>query len=283
MKRRRVLLHYHYFKNAGSTIEWILEKNFAQAHASLHEDTARGTVVNSEIMEFLLARPQVVSLTSHHIRLPAPSDERFRFIEICCLRHPMDRLLSIYHHYRRETSFNDLAVLQSQTLNLREFLEWFHESQPFNTINPQTNLMSNSGNFFFPPTRRDWQRAVTRTREVKMLGVVERFDDSLIAAEYFLRPMFPKLDLSYIVQNVNPTRMSSLAKRLDEMRYQCGPTLYSRLEEANRFDAELAAIAEDELDRRLQFVPHLSARREVFQSRCLKLQASSSQSEQKAA
>ena len=273
MKRRFVFLHYHLFKNAGTTIDWILQRNFRHAFASLHEVTSTGVIVNEEILSFLAENPYVEALTSHHIRLPPPRHEHFRCIEICFLRHPLDRLQSIYYYYRRLADTADPNVAQAHRLGLPDFLVWFCETQPFLAINPQTAYLGNGGAFFFPPSPKHLERAVSCLEEIRFLGVVERFDDSLLVAEYFLRTMFPNLDLSYLPQQVNPHRPVSLEARVEELEKACGPALFADLKRANELDVELVAAAERELDRRLQFIPNLAARREEFRLRCQRLAA----------
>ena len=101
-------------------------------------------------------------------------------------------------------------------------------------------------------------------QELAVVGLVERFDDSMVTAEHFLQPSFPDLDLSYVAQNVDPARRGTLAERLETMREECGPRLFAQLEQLNELDLQLVAATEVELDRRLQFVPDPSRQRDNF-------------------
>lgn len=73
---RYVIVHYHIFKNGGSTIESILEREFGSGFVSLHGPEAGSTLVDSDLAEFLLVEPGVMAISSHHLRYPKPSIPR---------------------------------------------------------------------------------------------------------------------------------------------------------------------------------------------------------------
>ena len=271
MKRRFILIHYHLFKNAGTTVDWILNRNFGDKLLTFHEEGETGVVANSELVQLAKQNPHAQAFTSHHFRLPAPKHERFRFLEVCFLRHPLDRLQSMYCHYRRMEDPVEAAAVKARQSSLPEFITWMCGAQPYSTVNAQTALLGNRGRYFFPPSPAHLRKAIVRMRNLAVLGVVERFDDSLIAAEHFLGRLFPNLDLSYLAQNVNPSRPATLVQQLEMMRDECGPTLYAKIEQLNALDLELVAAGEAELDRRVQFIPEFAAKRADFQARCAAL------------
>lgn len=267
MKRRFVLVNYHIFKNAGTTIEWILERNFGNALRVIDEPGERGVIPNSELLRMIRKEPHLQALSSHHFRLPAPKHERYRFLEICLVRHPLDRLQSIYHFYRRRQGVNEPVDLKAQQSSLPEFLTWLLENRPFEIINPQTCIMGNHGRYFFPPAPRHLDRAIACMQELAVTGIVERFDDTLLVAERFLTPVFPQLDLSYVPQNARPDRNTQLSDRLDEIRAECGARLFAELVKCSDLDMELFKATEAELDRRLQSVRNVDSRRANFDAR----------------
>ena len=52
---RFVLLHYHFFKNAGSTIEEILANSFFENYARFDTEDFDGAVSQQELVSFLTA------------------------------------------------------------------------------------------------------------------------------------------------------------------------------------------------------------------------------------
>ena len=98
---RFVLLHYHIFKNAGSTIEDILDHSFGDRFATLETPVEGGIVSNSDLIAFLDAHPHVCAFSSHQIRYPMPLAPGYLFFDICFLRDPLDRLRSFYDYFRQ--------------------------------------------------------------------------------------------------------------------------------------------------------------------------------------
>jgi hypothetical protein len=101
-------------------------------------------------------------------------------------------------------------------------------------------------------------------------GLVDMFSESLIAAEYFLRPAFPALRLDHTPQNVSePARAGSLAhERENRLVDLWGADLYADLVRLNQFDLELYQRARSEIRRRLFLVPGLDDRMVHFEARC---------------
>src|ERR1051326_2507920 len=96
---RCVLLHYHFFKNAGTTIEEILAHSFPY-FARLDNSDPDQPISNDELLDFLRRNPNVNALSSHHTHYPMPQARGFLFFDICVLRDPIERLRSMYDHFR---------------------------------------------------------------------------------------------------------------------------------------------------------------------------------------
>lgn len=46
------ILHFHSFKNGGSTFDWILKRNFGHKFAEFHGPTAQDTLLEADILPF---------------------------------------------------------------------------------------------------------------------------------------------------------------------------------------------------------------------------------------
>jgi hypothetical protein len=99
-------------------------------------------------------------------------------------------------------------------------------------------------------------------------GLVERFDESLVAAEYFLKPAFPRLRLDYRPQNVSRPLGASSLDRQEWLKHSWGSDLYATLVQLNQCDLELCSRAEREVTRRLNLVPSAEQRLAEFRRRC---------------
>jgi hypothetical protein len=265
---RFVIVHYHMMKNAGSTIVSILEREFDHGFYDLHRESASDAIGPAELADFLVSHPGVRAITSHHIRYPLPEVPSTVIFDCCLLRHPLDRLESLYTYLK---AINEDSVLGRLAVSggLPEFLKTLLDEHPHYLFNVQTNLLANGGRFTRPPDMEDLQRAIRVTQKCAIPGVVDRFDESLAVAEYFLKPAFPKLCLHYRPHNVSRSPATRLASRLSRLRAQCGTTLFRQLQRVNELDYRLYLAATRELDRRIALVPSFSTRLHDLRSRSL--------------
>lgn len=248
-----VVLHYHIYKNAGSTIDSILEREFGVFFAALHSNDANAIISNSELLSFLERQRTVLALTSHQIRYPKPVSEHFEFFDFCFIRHPLDRLFSQYGFLRKPSVDDPLAGL-ARTTDLAGFLGFLLDHHPEYACNAQTRLLLHQGDGS-AISSDDFHPIRELLGNISLLGVVDAFDESLMVAEYSLHPYFPRLRLHYCPQNVTNSREMPFSHRLDLIRSSCGERLYGRLVEANRFDMELWRQARLELRCRLDARP----------------------------
>ena len=274
---RHVMLHFHMFKNGGSTIEAILEREFRGRFATVHGSHASSALDEDDIASFITANQNISALSSHHLRYPLPSIRRTVLFDCCFLRHPLDRLQSVYSYLRAEPAelgAEDPILVLAQTVGPREFMLRLMDESPHFVSNAQTLLISNGGTFTRPMDETDLVRALKTFRRMAVPGLVQAFDESLVVAEHFLGPAFPRLRLHYVAQNVSrPAR--SLDRRLEELRRLWGADVYDELLRLNRLDLELCAFAEHEIQRRLALVPNSRERLMEFRERCscMQLQA----------
>jgi hypothetical protein len=272
---RHVMVHFHMFKNGGSTIEAILEREFRGRYATAHGSHASSSLDDQDIAAFLGTHPSVAALSSHHLRYPLPSIRRTVLFDCCFLRHPLDRLQSVYSYLRKEPpelGREDPILVLSQSMGPREFMVRLIEESPHFVSNAQTLLIATGGAFTRPLDDTDLSRAKEVLRQMALPGLVAMFDESLVAAEHFLGPAFPRLRLHYVAQNV--TRPS---RNLEELKMIWGNDIYQELTRLNCLDLELCRYAEDEIRRRFSLVPKSEERLMEFRARCsgLRMQVAS--------
>lgn len=270
---RHVIVHFHMFKNGGSTIEAILEREFGGRFATVHGSHASSALDDGDITSFIAAHPDVSALSSHHLRYPLPSIRRTVLFDCCFLRHPLDRLQSVYSYLRKEPvelGAQDPILVLAQSVGPREFMSRMIDESPHFVSNAQTLLIATGGAFTRPMDDTDLANAIDVLRRMAVPGLVHLFDESLVAAEHFLGPAFPRLRLHYTAQNVlRPLQHPE--QRLDELRTLWGADLYDELARLNRLDFELCRFAEIEIRRRFNLVPNRQSRLIEFKSRCAAL------------
>jgi hypothetical protein len=270
LRTRYVIVHYHLFKNGGSTIEYILERAFAGRFATLHGREPDATLDANDVVEFLAQHPGVAAISSHHLRYPKPVSRQKVFFDCCFLRDPLARLYSSYRHFRRSDS-DSVYDRWARTYGPREFAMRLIEEAPHLVSDVQVTQLANAGAFTRPADEGDLERASGVIREMAFPGLVEMFDESLVVAEYFLRPAFPGLRLEYVPQNVGQATPRVASESREHWEGVWGKDLCGRLLRMNEMDRELVLRARREVLRRWDKVPRAAERLADLRSRCARL------------
>ncbi len=268
---RWVIVHYHIFKNAGTTIEYTLRRAFGDRFATVHGPTPDSSLRQEDLVSFLTSHPDIVAVSSHHLNYPKPSVPGLIVFDLCFVRDPIQRLWSVYNYLCRVESFDELSAC-AKSMPVRQFFELMIEEHPQLVNDVQVSLIANGGAYTRPPAFTDLRAAVEVLRKISVLGLVDSFDESLVAAEYFLRPAFPRLQFQYVKQNVNPAMSpndgDTNVQPEEQLREQIGEVLYRRLEQLNQLDYQLVARTKQEVRRRFELTPRCEERLADFHSRC---------------
>lgn len=118
---RNVVIHYHIFKNAGSSIDKILLDNYGSAWAPFEGSTPTSLLSVRDLAEFVLSRPDIQAVSSHLARPPLP--RVVNAIPIVFLRDPIDRARSAYAHERRAPS-NVKSSEVAKNGSFRDYVNW---------------------------------------------------------------------------------------------------------------------------------------------------------------
>lgn len=262
---RLVVLHHHVFKNAGTTLDGALEREFGPRFATYDGPRPNHCLNRDEIAAFLARRPAIQALSSHQARPRSLPETGFRWLPILLVRHPLDRVRSIYAFERRQRGSSPGARMAKQ-LDLPGYVRWrMTQGQPNLLCDYHLGFLSVHREH--GPKRPDLDAAKAALEGMALTGTVERFDESVAVGEAVLRRWLPGLDLSCAPRNVTQGRRASLEERLDELREALGDTLYDELVARNQHDLELHRFANALLDRRLEESLDASAL-EDFRRRC---------------
>ncbi len=273
---RFAIVHYHIFKNGGSTISALLEREFKSQFVSLHGPCACSILRNDQVSEFFEENRQVAALTSHHLRYPKLQVPGVVVFDWCFLRHPLNRIASLYTYYRGIVTNDPLGAVARNNSG-RGFVRELIEYHPNIASNTQVNLLGQGGCFTRPPGSADLEAARAVLTEMAVPGVVECFDEGLIAAEYFLQPAFPSLNLHYVRMNQSRRRSTlgptnDAANDAEYWDHLWGADFSYQLTKLNQLDLSLHEAAMAEIRRRLRLVPNLAKRTAAFQQRCRALE-----------
>jgi len=251
---RCVLLHYHILKNGGMTIEAILDRSFGDRFAKIETGERDGHVSKTSLLSLLERNPDVRAVSSHQIRYPVPAIPGFLFFDLCFLRDPIDRIRSMYDYFRQKPSPGDPVSDFANELRMGDFVARLIQEMPWYINDAQVNLLAN-GIVNDCPAKQDLERATAKMMRCSFLGVLDRFPESLIAGQHFLRPVFPELDCAEPAVNVSGDLGSTLDDRLGKVRDACSTRVYSELLSLSVMDLELLDRARAEVERRYNLIP----------------------------
>jgi hypothetical protein len=245
---RPIVVHYHLFKNAGSSVDDALERAFGSQHGAIEGAKPWDVVSPLRLANYLIDHPHLRSISSHQARLPLPTVPGAKILPILFLRHPMDRFGSVYEYEKRQPADSiSPSVAIARNGDLRAFAEW--------TLSPEATSVTR--NFqcahvagidtdmrFASATEFHLKVALRRLQDLPVVGLVDRFDQSMQLFARLIHAHMPEFEAHYEVRNVSTNRSGTLAERTAAIAAQLGEVIYDRLCAANRLDMALYTWAQ---------------------------------------
>lgn len=260
-----LLIHYHIFKNAGTTVDWALAGNFGEGFARLDSDDRSGILRPEDLFEFVERHPKVRAISSHTLPPPKPDVAQFLFLDLILIRNPLDRLMSTYEFYRRTEFDNDPLSVMARRFKPAQFFSFLIESHPHLVNNGQVNYLNGGRRIC---RESDLKRAIRVIENCSVSGVTELFDVFMVTAEQTLQAHFGPLDFSYLAQNVTPGRAPDLNGRLERIKEECGTEAYERLRKLNRMDLDLFEVVTERAHHKFEGIPDHQRHMLNFKERC---------------
>lgn len=255
------LLHLHGFKCAGSTLIWSLERASGGKLTYMESPTANQRLPWQRVRSHLEEtgeRP--LAVTSHLITLPPGG----ALAQLCVafLRDPWKRILSAY---RFERDVN--KTLNGRSLN--DYVAKFCQGPLCNYQTSQISPQDLDVDQELHPGGRGWiprLELIDLQRQDLFLGLVERYDESIVALEYQLEQLGHPLDLAY-PRAMNTTVASGKPADLEAVDVD----LRQRFLAAAALDVQLHQQVGARLEQQLAAIPNLAERLLIFQERCQQL------------
>jgi hypothetical protein len=263
------IIHFHTFKNGGSTLDWILKRNFGNQFGEFHGPTAQDSLLEADILEYLDKFPEITALSSHHFRFPIHSIVGdFELLPVSLLRHPIDRIYSVYAHEQRVNTFDGGASVE-----FKEWLKLCINERPYTVRDVQTNLYADGGTYYEVPDIGTFKRACSFIDSLEYCGIVEKYDSSMVWLEEILSKYGFNFDGAYRRQNINPERMHSLQERVDDIKSGLGDPLYEQLLMNNLYDLDLYEYALQKMQIKTSMIVDLDEKISALQKRSLELRS----------
>ncbi|RJQ50273.1 MAG: hypothetical protein C4526_12310 [Nitrospiraceae bacterium] len=266
--KRTVIIHCHIFKNAGHTFDWSLKNNFGESFLD-HRDSEKMKRGAGYLGGFISESRNLKALSSHHIRFPLPDVPDVRLLPAIILRHPIDRLGSIYLYERKhEGQYTHDA--DSKKISLQEFmLQRISSERPGVISNFQTRFCLDRDPHAV--NEKEFKLALERVGKMPLLGLVDYYDESMVLFEETLRPYYPDIDLSYAGQNISLSGEKNLEQRIRAIFDVLGIETLDTLLAGNHWDLMLYLETKSILRKRIREMPDFTGKLNDFYRRCLSL------------
>lgn len=266
-----LVLHLHLFKNAGTTLDWSLGRFFGSAFCDHRDDQLmRGSP--EYLRRYLAGHSSLDALSSHWLPLPLDLRELpVRPLPLVMLRHPIERMASVYAFERRQ-EVDHPGTRRAREGSLQDYVAWrLKEGTGPVLKNYQSRMLS--GDYPGDGGRRQLERALENLQSFAGVGLVERFDESMVLFEATLREHFPAIDLSYRAQNVRDSGdRRSPAQRLAAVESALGELL-EPARAANELDLMLYEHVASSFCENLGRMPDLGKRLDSLHRRCRSLES----------
>jgi len=270
MSENVILLHCHIFKNGGSTIDSVLRENFGFRAIFRESSDCHKFLLSGEIIDIVESADcgEVASISSHRMGLPAPSHPSLTFIPLVMIREPLDRLGSMFSFYRRQRDETGHEYLLAKKTSFKEFVETLMGADLDSSF---TNLQCQFflGNYSFPkhPTEKTWATIAENLNTVPCVGVLDKFDESMILWEQNLRQFLPSIDLSYTKQNVSHERAQNLDERLEFILEELAEKLVAEFKKRNEFDYRMYNLVKNKIIEKIGDISGFSEKLLQFRKR----------------
>ena len=234
---RSVILHFHLFKNAGTSLDATLKENFKGEEWLTKEFSPQPEQNRTELTNWILANPHTKCFSSHTAILQELPIEDTIIIPIIFVRHPIDRIASVYNFERKQVSDSYGATLARNT-SMSGYIET-RLSQPHDRQcrNFHTNRFAT---LITDKHATELERAVKSLKQLPFVGLVDKFSSSIDRLERLLHENgFMNIKLTALQKNVSqPTITRTLSEKVNYIKVQIGDALFTRLIELNQDDLE---------------------------------------------
>lgn len=254
------LLHMHGFKCAGSTLIWSLERATDGNLIYLESDEPNLRLPWQRAKKHLSSLKQKpIAITSHLMTLP-PQDQ-LAIIKVALIRQPLARIISAYQ-FEMDTKGKQKGLT---------FDAYLHRYLRSNLSNYQTRHLS-------PQQEEDWNdrngwgarlELIDLDRPDLFVGIVERYDESMVTLEYILDQKNIPIDLSY--PHPKNTYHSRSKRRRHERHAEIGNLSNQLVLDATELDESLYKRAEERLNQYIDSIPDFKRKLRAFQERCMRL------------
>lgn len=235
--KRKVILHGHMFKNAGTSVDKLLLDNFGKAFVDHRDDVKMQHGRQSYLMDLLQKNKKIRALSSHHLPLPLEPVPDIDLLFIIMLRHPIVRVGSVYR-FEKIQKRDTPGAIAAKKYNFQDYIRWRLDVRPVvisnyfvqyctSTLKANTSLQDR------------YHSALNFTTHTAFTGIVEHFDSSMVFIKDKIETSGGKFMIKSVRENITDTRKEPLERKLSKLQTKLGDALYDELVSVNAYDIAL--------------------------------------------
>lgn len=269
MTNRNVIVHAHIFKNAGSSFDDTLLTNFGDDFIDHREDSLISNDKNF-LENYLKENNEVKAFSSHSVYHKPKDFDNVKIHSVYFLRNPIERIKSVYNFEKKQPTRDSSGAKMAKTLNFEEYVAWrMQDDVPATIRNLQTIFLAGDG----PHPRymeKKFALALENLDSTHLLGIVDRYDESMVVFEDYLKQFFSKIDLSYIRRNITDQNLTdSIEIKIEKITNELGTELVSIVNKKNTYDLELYRKSNQLLNEKIINILDFQHKLVHFKERCL--------------
>jgi hypothetical protein len=233
---RKLLIHYHLFKNAGTSVDAILSRNFRDSWINTEFPRQGQFDHQKAIRLFIQDNPRLAAISSHSLMLPVPGIEGVEIVPILFVRHPLDRMKSAYEFERKQHAKAVGARLAKEQdfagyIRTRLSIPDDRSCRDFQVSRLAPAMPTIEGS--------EQEKALAAADQLPFVGLVEEFASSVQRLQQLVQPMFPEFRGFDLRANATPARRDRLEERLEEIRDELGSECFDTAMDCNQGDMAL--------------------------------------------
>lgn len=258
---RSVIVHYHLFKNAGTSIERLLKQSLKSNWASWDKPEAGAKISSNDLKQWLEENKRIRAVSSHQLVPPLPTGN-IHITPVVFLREPLSRVRSAWlFEWQKQKG------LKEPLGSLADYIEDKFKHKNSSVIaNFQVSRLSNLKH---DDVRQKLHRynhellpaACRFLDSLPFIGIVENFSESLTLMHEATRQRFPELIVKEHRENVTDSGPSTIEQRIESVRSEIGNELFDELCVRNRLDLQLYSYAAGRFQAQFELAQEQSASR----------------------
>ncbi len=231
---RPLILHNHLFKNAGTSVDYILRQNFGNRWVT-REFQGVGSASTDAVAQWITDHPTAVAFSTHTMLGPLPEIDGIHVMPIVMLRDPVDRIASAYRFERVQNAETRGTVLARQNgfagyVHARLRTQGDHQCRNFQTSRLAMLTPGKDGSELDRA-----KAALDQIADVGVLGLVADFPDAMLRLQQVIQPYFQRFHWQPVTANASAQKTAhAVSPDMREMLKYENADDYALLTYANR-------------------------------------------------